>query len=299
LAQGTDSLRVFCVAFWLLFPKGQRSGQMKSGAVLLLCAFGCASATGAAGDHPIVKVITMLKGLKADAIAQGKTEEVAYEKFTYWCSTSKTELQGAIADEKETISELADTIDGKTKEQASLEDNIEKLEEQLTELQASAKSAKDDRASEAALYDKVNKDLASTIKAVEDCITALEGAESSTEAKMMLAQRSVKSLIALISVKATEEQLNTLVEFAGRPKQLADGDLAKHTDKYDFKSENVIELLKTLKTKFKDDKLEANKAETNSLNAYTLSKEARDNTIDAAEKSKGIRRRSLQPQRPH
>merc|ERR1740133_142807 len=135
----------------------------------------------------------MLKGLKADAISEGQTEGVAYEKFTYWGSTSKTELQGSIADEKETISELTDTIDGKTKEQASLEDNIEKLEDQLTELQASAKSAKDDRASEAALYDKVNKDLSSTIKAVEDCITALKGAESSTEAKMMLAQSSVKS----------------------------------------------------------------------------------------------------------
>lgn len=68
--------------------------------------------------------------------------------------------------------------------------------------------------------------------------------------------------------------------------QKAAGDLEKHTDKYDFKSENVIELLKQLKLKFEDDKLAATKAETNALNAYALSKESRDNAIDAANNAK-------------
>merc|ERR1719503_258126 len=71
-----------------------------------------------------------------------------------------------------------------------------------------------------------------------------------------------------------------------RPKQLAKGDLDAHVDKYDFKSENVIELLKQLKLKFEDDKLAATKAETNAINAYDVAKEARDNAIEAAKKSK-------------
>jgi len=41
---------------------------------------------------------------------------------------------------------------------------------------------------------------------------------------------------------------------------LAEGDEAAHFDKYDFKSENVIELLKQLKLKFEDDKLAGTKA---------------------------------------
>merc|ERR1711862_987197 len=98
-----------------------------------------------------------------------------------------------------------------------------------------------------------DKYLASTIKAVDECIKALEGAESKTEA--MLAQRHVKMVLALVATKATEQQRKVLESFAARPDQLAEGDLAAHTDKYDFKSENVIELLKQLKLKFEDDKL--------------------------------------------
>jgi len=41
--------------------------------------------------------------LKAKSIAEGQGEQVSYEKFTYWCSTSKAELKAAIADAKETI----------------------------------------------------------------------------------------------------------------------------------------------------------------------------------------------------
>merc|ERR1711865_1013468 len=241
---------------------------------------------GTGKDHPVVKVIKMLKDLKEKSIGEGKAEEVAYTKFTYWCSTSKAELNDAIAEEKETIDELEDTIAGKKKDKASLEDKISTLEGQIGDLQASAKSAKDDRAAEAKLYDSVHADLTSTITAVDGCIKALQGAETTTE-KMMLAQTQVKGLIALVSIKASEEQVKGLEAFAADPKpaQKAKGDLAKHTDKYDFKSENVIELLKGLKMKFEDDKTEATTEETNSLNAYALSKEARDNTEDAATKS--------------
>merc|ERR1719253_560743 len=102
---------------------------------------------------------------------------------------------------------------------------------------------------------------------------------------MMLAQRHVKVVLALVALKVTEGQRQTLEAFAApRPDQLSAGDVEKHVDKYDFKSENVIELLKELKLKFEDDKLAATKAETNGLNAYDLSKQARDNSIKAAQK---------------
>merc|ERR1719160_975733 len=88
-------------------------------------------------------------------------------------------------------------------------------------------------------------------------------------------------------MKATVQQRKVLEEFAKpRPDQLAAGDLDAHVDKYDFKSENVIELLKQLKLKFEDDKLAGTKAETNSINNYEMAKEARDNAIKAAKKAK-------------
>lgn len=226
---------------------------------------------------------------------EGKDEAVAYQKFEYWCSTSIATLKDTIADEKETIEQLTDKLAGLAKEKATLEEDISTLEEQLKDLAASAKSAEELRKKEADLYGKVNKDVEETIKAIEECITALEEAETQTEAKMMLAQHHVKMVLALVGLKATEQQRKGLAAFAEEPRPVlkAEGDEAAHVDKYDFKSENVIELLKQLKLKFEDDQLAGTKAETNSINAYDLSKQARDDAIAAAEKSKEKKEKML------
>jgi hypothetical protein len=264
----------------------------------LFCAL-CGANAGASGSagHPIEKVIKMLKGLKMKAIMEGKEEAVAYEKFVYWCQTSTSTLKDAIAEEKETIADLKDKLAGLEKDKETLEEDISTLEEQIADLDAAAKKAKEIRDDEAALYKKANNDLEKTIKAVEACITALTDAESKTEAKMLLAQHHVKMVLSLVGKKATEVQRRGLEAFA-KPREKPDeffakGDLGAHVDKYDFKSENVIELLKQLKLKFEDDKLAGTKAETNAVNAYDLAKEARDNAKKAANKSKDKKEKEL------
>jgi hypothetical protein len=249
---------------------------------LLLCALGGAHATE---THPIEKVINMLEGLKEKSIAEGKDEAVSFTKFQYWCSTSKTELNNAISDENEKIDELTDELAGLKKQKETLETEIETLEGQIAKNEAAAKSAKEIRGTTEKLYNKANEDLGNTIKAMGECIKALSGAQGSTES-MLLAQRHVKMVLSLISMKVTETQRKGLEGFAQRPDQLAAGNKAEHVDKYDFKSENVIELLKQLELKFEDDRLAGTKAETNSVNSYNLAKSARDNAHDAATKSK-------------
>jgi hypothetical protein len=239
---------------------------------------------GANASHPIEKVIDLLKGLKADSIKEGQAEEVAYNKFTYWCSTSIKDLKDAIAGEKEAISELEDLLSGKKKEKEVLEGQIDDLETQIGEMDAAALDAKNIRADEAKLYAQVLKDAKATIQAVDDALKAMTSAEGSTEAFAQV--RKVVSLISLSS-STTETEVSTLQAFGQqRPKQLAEGDEGAHVDKYDFKSENVIELLKNLKQKFQDEKTQATKEETNSINAYDLAKSARDNAKTAANKSK-------------
>jgi DNA repair exonuclease SbcCD ATPase subunit len=262
----------------------------------IVCIADASSSIVAAGkDHPIVKVIDLLKSLKEKSIAEGKEEAVAYQKFEYWCSTSTATLKDTIADEKETIDELTDKLAGLTKEKSSLEAEISTLEEQLKDLEASAKAAKEMRDKEADLYAKANADLEDTIKAVEECITALEGAESTTEPKMLLAQRRMKAVLALIGLKVSSAQLKTLSSFAEepRPELKAKGDYESHIDKYDFKSENVIELLKQLKLKFQDEKLAGTKDETNAINSYELATQARDDSAAAATKSKEKKEKML------
>jgi len=240
------------------------------------------------GTHPIVKVINMLKDLKEKAIAEGQGEQVAYSKFEYWCSSNSNKFGSAIAEEKETIDELEDKRDGLKKEETSLTEEVSALREQIRELSASISAGDKQRKQEKRVYFKAHGDLESTISAVDKCLEALGGAEEKTELQMMLARKHMARLLSLaaLSSKATAEQRVHLEAFAeGRPKQLAKGDKSNAIDKYDFKSENVVELLKQLKIKFEDDKLAVTKEEIDAANSWTLESQATKKAYQAAKTS--------------
>jgi len=250
-------------------------------------AMAMAMAVASAGDHPVTKVVDLLKKLSDQAVEEGKTEEVSFSKFKYWCSTSKSELAKAIEEEKATIDELKSSIEGLKQEKTALEDQVKELEGEIADLQAAAKSAKEKDEKRNKLYQDEKKDLQATVKAVGDAITALQ--EASKTDSLLQAQNSVRQVLALLATRVTDKQRGELVNFAGIA-DLADpkamGDLKKHTKKYSFKSDNVIDLLKELQLKFKDDLTAADAEETAGANAYALEKAARDGAEAAATKSK-------------
>jgi len=249
-------------------------------------------------SHPIEKVIDLLKKLKAQAIEEGKTEEVSFAKFEYWCSTSISEVSKAIEEEKANIDELESAIKGFKEDKKALEDQIDELEDQIKDLEAEAKAAKeaDEKRNKAYIADK--KDLKATIKAMDDAIAAMQGASKTDSALLQSnAQESIRSALAVLALKTSDEQQKVLMNFvdadAGKPDQLAKGDLNTHVKKYSFKSDNVIDLLKELKLKFEDDLTAADAAETNGANAYAVEKNARDAATDAAKKSNTQKKKNL------
>lgn len=249
------------------------------------------SSATAQKDHPVGKVIKLLQSLSAQVKSEGQAEAVSFQKFTYWCQTSTAEVQDAIQQEKETIDMLESTIEAKSKESASLGKHVAELAEEILSLQASDKAASEDAAERTALYEKQVASLKSTITAIDDAIKALQGAGKATDSKLLLsqnrlAQGHVRDVLALVATVATDDQQALLLDFAGSE---AAPDVNKHTKKYSFKSNNVIELLKTLKEKFEDELTEKNKEETNAANAHALSKGARDAAMKAAQKSKDQR----------
>jgi len=246
------------------------------------------ASAGQSQVHPIGKVVNMLKGLSAKTKMMGKIEANSYSKFQAWCNEQSSTLIKAIDEEKGTIGELEDTIAGKTKEQKGLETQIDELSEQITDLEASAMQAKKVRADEASLFTSSRKDFTATIKAVGDALSSLKKAGTSTKTGLLQAQRKAKQAMALLGAFATEEQRSAVNEFLREdaPPLLAKGDKAAALDKYNFKSGNVVDLLKAMETKFQDDKRAAMKAETNALNAYELSSKARTDASQAAQDSK-------------
>jgi len=244
------------------------------------------ASAGKSGEHPIEKIINLLKGLEEQAIEEGKSEALSFQKFEYWCKNSKKTLNKAIAEEKDNIDSLESKIAAKTEESKNLGEQIAKLEEELGELSTSAKEAlaASDKAN--ALYEQVSADLQSTIDSVGECITAIKDSKDATS--FIAAQKKVSGVVALLETHMSTEQRSALSHFAKTDPAavMAAGDMQAHKKSYSFKGGNIEELLKQLELKFEDDLTQVEKEETNRVNAYNLAKDARDNAITAATKAK-------------
>merc|ERR1719390_463431 len=99
----------------------------------------------------------MLEGLATKAESEGKEEAVSMSKYQYWCKNSAKKLNKAITEEKELIDQLENKIEAKTKESATLEEEIAKLEEQIAKAQAAGKKADEQRDKEEKLHAAAEK----------------------------------------------------------------------------------------------------------------------------------------------
>jgi len=271
--------------------------------VALLAAFGPAPAAASVSRtrHPMEDIITLLENLAQKAEEEGKEEALTYEKFTYWCHNSEKTLDKTIANEKTTIDELSALIDSKEKAEEVLTAQVTHLAQELANLAAAGVAASNSRSGTQSVYDGEEQALTATVDAIKDCISALEIAKYNTDTKTsadtapntVLLQRKLQQVMGLVATKASESQLVLLKQFAEqpveRPELGAEGDLDAHTKKYSFKSQSVIELLKGLLKKFEDEHLDTVKAETASINAYELAKDARDDLINAATEQKTVK----------
>merc|ERR1719428_603925 len=254
---------------------------MKAVLIAALFAVNAVTVEGSAeGEHPMAKIIAMLKELQVKAREEGEAEAVLFQKFTYWCKNSKKELSGAIKAEKAKIEILEDEIESKTKLKETLEKEIAELEKELEESEAAGAKADKIRDDTKAEYEQAESDFKDTIAAIEECITALE--DTKGEVDSLLAQRSVRKVLALAETMLPDNERGVITAFLQGVQQPT----KPKAKVYSFKSQGVIELLKKLKEKFETDQLDATKAETNALNAYNLAKQAREEALEAAQKSK-------------
>lgn len=242
-------------------------------------------------EHPVVKVVALLKGLEEKATAEGAAEEISYGKFQYWCKGSTKMLSVDIAERKENMDVLGDIVESKEQEIASLTEVIDNLDDQLAAQETSKSKSASARTAANALFEASDADLKATIKAVKDVIADLEGALGKTESLFQHAQPRVRDVQAFLDMKAGASQLSMLHAFLrnasiNRTVKVA-GDYEAHQDVYKFKSTSVIELFKDLLAMFENQKLEGVKGETNAQNQFLLATQALDNAIEAANKSKG------------
>jgi len=215
-----------------------------------------------------------------------------FAKFAHWCKRSKKELSEAIAKEEEDISTLTDDIKSKTEEKATLEKDIDDLEEELKKLDVAAGEAKDARDAEKKTYDKTHADLKSTVTAFGDAIKLVVDAQGK-DLIQVIASDKVQDVLGLVQSSVDDSKRSKITSLLQEEPLEAKGDRAAHIDKYNSKADAIIELFKEVKADFEKDKLRVVKEETNAVNAYKLEKQARDESIDVAKKSKSEKTKFL------
>jgi len=249
-------------------------------------------------SHPVSKVIALLGKLAKTSEAQGESEALDYQSFAYWCKNSQRKLSKAIASEKEQITTLKSDIASKEENKETMQREISKLEEQLKKMIVAAAEAKDDADKDQASYDQEHSDLASTIKASEKVLGIVVEAKG-TDFMQLVSNDKVQMLLTLFQATALDSKhqkmLTSLLEVDLQREDhlqpdygglMGEGDLDAHADKYKSKAGTLIELLKDMISSYKKKLNDLTKAQTNNMNAYELEKQARDESISAATKSK-------------
>jgi len=254
----------------------------------------------ARNQHPVENVIEMLKQLSTTVDEEGKAEALTFEKFQHWCVRSKKSLSEAIATSKTSLEEIREGIEANTATIDGLTAEINTLIEELAQHQAAATVAGNQRTAGSSLATAEMQALTTTITAVRDALKELTDSHGRVDPSLL--QGRILEVLAFAKAKLSNRQrsfLQTLNSTANttrnatvRPNLTAAGDYADHVDVYDFKSHSVVELLKDLLIKFKDEFTQREKEETAAVNAFNLAKEARDDLISAAGNAKTARETS-------
>jgi len=230
-----------------------------------------------AGDHPAVKIITLLGKLQTQVKEEGQAEEHAYAKFTYWCSELTKKTNKEIKEAKEAMSVAEASIEQLSADIDTLTYEIGELEKSKTAADAAKTAGIEERSKQNTAFLDAQQKLGDTIDAIGAAETALTSSDKS------LLQKGIHNAKSLLSkYRPIAKKLATRFLQADEPPK-ADG--TGRLRNYDFKSGDIIEMLKTMKLDYEDQKTELEKSETEALNAHKLADAAKQQEIDAMDRS--------------
>eukprot|EP00933_Yihiella_yeosuensis_P020670 TRINITY_DN1651_c0_g2_i2.p1 TRINITY_DN1651_c0_g2~~TRINITY_DN1651_c0_g2_i2.p1 ORF type:complete len:690 (+),score=262.45 TRINITY_DN1651_c0_g2_i2:74-2143(+) len=244
-------------------------------ASLITCLFaGAAASSQKAAGHPIQNVINLIQELAEKAKAEGIAEADTYEKYTHWCGKTQQQLNKAIGKEKRAIDGLTSKVAAKTAEKELTQKEIAALVQEISEIEKSAQEAKDTRDKAIDLYKATLKDFDDTIDALSAAIDGMVNSKNPAAAAALIQ-------FPLVLGSISKEDQQQLISMADSP--LTGNPAAR---KYDFKSGNIINMLKKMKNEFSDQKAKLNGEEAAEATTYMQIKGVSTEQLTVANENK-------------
>merc|ERR1719281_788682 len=252
-------------------------------ALLALAAARLSVNTNSLGEHPAVKIISLVQKLQEQVKEEGETDTHLYGKFTYWCDKTTKIKSKAIKEYQDTIDVSKTTITALEADIEGLKMDIAALDAEIKEMEAAKANATAIREAELKVYEKSKKEFEDTIQSIRDCIKAMEDgmagcflqAKTLVEAYGSKMQHASRAMAQFLQKK--QEPIASAEKFADR----GGGDAT-----YVAKGGSVTEILKKMLMEYEDDLVVLNRAEAETKAAYDLANDAKEDAINAAKKTK-------------
>merc|ERR1719335_940047 len=124
-------------------------------------------------EHPVSKIVTMLKKMQSTMQEEAEKDQEVYEKMSCWCETNDKETNAAVEAAQRAISELTAKIEENAALAARLETEIEELEAEIKSAEEAIAIATALREKEHAEFSAEEKEMVDTISALTDAIAVL------------------------------------------------------------------------------------------------------------------------------
>jgi len=221
--------------------------------------------------NPIRKVVTMLQMMQNKVTAEGKKEQVLFDKFMCYCNTGVDDLKASIQAADTKIPQVESALKSGAAEKAQLEQDTKAAQETRRECKEAIATATSLREKEAATYAKVSGDYNANIAAMGKALTAIAGGASG------FLQTSGASVLRKLSIEMelSNADRDQIVSF------LSQGSGSGYAPQ----SGQITGILKQMKETMEADLAEATAAENSSVANFDSLVAAKEKEIDAATKS--------------
>jgi len=212
----------------------------------------------------------MLADMQAKAKEERNAEEVAFSKFTTWCSMESSHLNNDIASEGEDIETLSAEIVQLDSEAKGLGGAIGKLQSDIASFEADKEKATKQRAKDNAAFLVESQDYAESVDAVARALDVMQSENYDRGAKAASLMQITDANDAVGATMPAKVR-SIVAAFVG----MMDADDSSaasppEANAYEFQSGGVVTLLKKLQDEFREKLGECQKEEANSKHAYDM-----------------------------
>jgi len=179
-------------------------------------------------ESPVIKVLELLRSLKAEITQDGQVEQKSFDKYACWCEQTMQDKVKDIAAEKTTVEKM-DTLIKKLKgELGAHSSEVEQLKKDIKENEEAQQEASEVRAKENEDYVADKSEAEQCIGALEAAIKVLRGAgtgskgflQSFKEAQLISVAADVQRVFRRDwSEIASEEDIDKVKSFFANPRQ--------------------------------------------------------------------------------